>query len=132
MSMAQSSGLVNAQTISPTVLRFSDHEPLVAMKKSVWERLAAEDKDAIWRATERVYSTLGRVMDASFNTQIDDLQKAGAKVRTLSLAEAQTWQTMTQYRQIQDAWAAKQQTQGVANAAAVLQQVSRVLEASLR
>lgn len=127
--------MLKAHEMAPNVLVSKDlwlgHLYLVAMKKSVWEGLAAEDKDAIGRAAERSYRTLGRVMDESFNTQIDDLQKAGAKVRTLSLAEAQTWQTMTQYRQIQDAWTAKQQTQGVNNAAAVLQQVSTILAASL-
>ncbi len=71
-------------------------------------------------------------MDESFVAQIDELQKAGAHVRTLSLAEAQAWQRMTKYRQIQSDWGAKQQAQGVDNAKAVLQQVSTIMETSLR
>ncbi len=71
-------------------------------------------------------------MDESFNKQIDDLRKAGAKVRTLSLAEAQAWQTMTQYRQIQDTWAAQQQTKGLENADMVLKRVSSIMSATMR
>lgn len=128
--------MLKAHEMAPNVLVSKDlwlgHLYLVAMKKSAWNGLADEDKDAIRRAAERAYSTLGRVMDESFNEQIDDLRKAGAKVRTLSLAEAQAWQTMTQYRQIQDTWAAQQQTKGLENADMVLKRVSSIMSATMR
>jgi hypothetical protein len=34
-------------------------------------------------------------MDASFYAQLEDLRKAGVKVRALSREEAQAWQTAT-------------------------------------
>lgn len=128
--------MLKAHEMAPHVLVSKDlwlgHLYLVSMKKSVWDSLREEDKEAIRRAAERAYRTLGRVMDESFVAQIDELQKAGAHVRTLSLAEAHAWQRMTQYRQIQSDWSAKQQAQGVDNAKAVLQQVSTIMETSLR
>ena len=128
--------MLKAHEMAPNVLVSKNlwlgHLYLVAMKKGVWEGLAAEDKDAIRRAAERSHRTLGHLMDESFSTQIEDLRKAGTKVRTLSLAEAQTWQTMTQYRKIQDAWVVQQQTNGVSNAATVLNQVTAIMDTLVR
>lgn len=128
--------MLKAHDMAPNVLVSKDlwlgHVYLVAMKKSVWEGLADEDKDAVRRAAERAYRTLGGVMDDSFNTQIKELRDAGAKVRVLSLEEAQTWQTMTKYRQVQEAWVAQQQAKGVENASSVLNKVTLVLNASMR
>ena len=128
--------MLKAHEMAPNVLVSKDlwlgHVYLVVMKKSVWNGLADEDKNAVRRAAERSYHTLGRVMDDSFNTQIEELKVAGAKVRVLSLEEARTWQAMTQYRQIQDVWVAQQQAKGIENAPFVLNKITSVMDAFLR
>lgn len=127
--------MLKVHEMAPNVLVSKDlwlgHLYLVAMKKSVWDSLAREDQEAIRRAAEWSYRTLGQVMDDSFDTQIEELQRAGAKVRVLSQQEAHTWQAMTQYREVQAAWIRQQQAQGLSNAAAVLDQLSALLDASL-
>lgn len=128
--------MLKVHEMAPYVLASKDlwlgHVYMLAMKKEVWASLVGEDKDAIRRASERAYRALGHVMDESFNTQIDELRQAGAQVRTLSLAEAKTWQTMSNYRKIQDAWAVQQQAAGVRNAPEVLNKVVAIMDAALR
>ncbi len=57
------------------------HLYVLAMNRATWNGLAPEDKQAIQRAAETAYKTLGKVMDKSFDAQVDDLKKAGVTLR---------------------------------------------------
>ncbi len=134
MVNVDSAYMLKLHEVAPHVLASKDlwlgHVYLLGMKKSVWDGLAAEDRQAIQRAAEVSYRTLGNVMDTSFDTQIDDLRKAGATVRVLGHAEALAWQTATKYREVQAAWAKAQQEKGVANAQAVIDKMAAILTAA--
>ena len=72
-----------------------------------------EDKDAIRRAAETSYQTLGSVMDRSFDAQLDELRKAGASVRILKIPMKRSVRgTVTKYREVQTAWAEEQKSKG--------------------
>lgn len=103
------------------------HVYILAMNKDVWNSLAQEDKDAIGRAAKTSYETLGAVMDRSFDVQVDDLQKAGATVRTLSADEVEQFEAATRYKEVQTAWAEKRHTEGVTDVAAVIGQVTSIM-----
>lgn len=89
------------------------HVYLLAMNKGVWGGLAQEDKDAVRRAAEVSYQTLGSVMDRGYDAQLDELIKAGASVRILNPDELKRWETVTKYREVQSAWAEDQKSKGV-------------------
>lgn len=104
------------------------HVYILAMNKAAWNSLAQEDRDAIGRAAAKSYETLGEVMEKSFNTQLEDLTKAGATVRALSTEEVARFETATSYKEVQAAWAEDQRTQGVADAAATIGKVTSIMD----
>ncbi|WP_159911239.1 ABC transporter substrate-binding protein [Pantoea sp. 18069] len=128
--------ILKVHEMAPNVLASRDlwlgHAYPVVMKKSVWNGLAAEDREAIQRAAERAYQTLGGVMDASFDVQIEDLRAAGARVRVVGREEALAWQVDTRYQQAQHAWAEQQTANGIHNARSVIDSVAAVLNASMK
>lgn len=104
------------------------HLYLLTVNKDVWNSLEPQDRDAIGRAARKSYETLGGVMEKSFDTQLEDLRKAGASVRVLRTDEVQQFEAATRYRDVQAAWAAEQERQGVADAVATIAQVSSIMD----
>lgn len=100
--------------------------PLV-INKDTWDRLAKEDKAAIQRAAEIAYKTLGSVMDSSFDTQIEDLEKSGARVRILELRELEQWKTATRYQEIQAAWVKEQVGKGIKDIGSTMEKISAIM-----
>ena len=105
------------------------HVYILTMNRHVWNSLAQEDKDAIRRAARKSYETLGAVMETSFDTQLEDLRKAGASVRVLRTEEVAQFETVTRYRDVQSAWAEDQISKGVENAGAALAKVTSIMNA---
>lgn len=116
---------------APHVLASKDlwlgHVYILTMNKDVWNSLAQEDRDAIHRAAEKSYETLGAVMEQSFDTQLEDLKQAGATVRELSSDEVAQFESVTKYTDVQAAWAEEQQQQGVADAAATIGKITSIM-----
>lgn len=104
------------------------HVYILAMNKDVWDSLAQEDKDAIGRAAQKSYETLGAVMEESFDTQLEDLKKAGATVQTLSAEEVAEFEAVTKYKEVQAAWAEEQKAAGVPDAADAMSKVSAIMD----
>ena len=117
---------------APHVLASRDlwlgHVYILAMNKDVWNSLAQEDRDAILRAAESSYQSLGAVMDASFETQLEDLKNAGATVRVLSAEEVAKFESVTRYQEVQAAWAEEQKSKGVPDAAGIIDQVAAIMD----
>lgn len=107
------------------------HVYILAMNRRAWEGLAPEDRDAIRRAAEASYRSLGAVMDASFEAQLDELRQAGATVRVLNADEAGRFAAAARYRDVQAAWAKEQEGKGVTDAGAVLSRVAAIMEETL-
>ncbi len=103
------------------------HVYILAMNKDVWKSLAQEDQDAIIRAARKSYAGLDAVMGESFDTQLEDLKKAGATVRVLSAKEVKQFEAATRYKDVQSAWAQGQQAEGVANVAPAIESVSSIM-----
>jgi TRAP-type C4-dicarboxylate transport system substrate-binding protein len=118
--------------VAPNVLVSKDlwlgHLYLLVMNKSTWDNLDEQDQDAIRRAAQIAYKTLGAVMDRSFDTQLEDLRKAGANVRVLDSAEVARWKTATRYQEVQSAWSTEQETKGVENVSATMEAVATILD----
>ena len=100
---------------------------VLAINKTVWDSLAAEDRDAIRRAARSSYQTLGSVMASSLEAQLDDLRKAGATVRILEPGEVSRWSDATRYREVQSAWAKDQISKGVYGAGPALDAVTAIM-----
>jgi TRAP-type C4-dicarboxylate transport system substrate-binding protein len=101
--------------------------PLV-MNKDTWNGLAQEDREAIQRAAETAYKSLGAVMDRSFDAQVEDLKKVGATIRILEHQEVDDFQTATRYQDVQAGWAKEQEFKGVKDAGSVLERVSIIMD----
>lgn len=97
--------MLKVHETAPSVLVSKDlwlgHLYLVTINKDVWGKLAQRDKNAIRRAADKSYRTLGSVMDRSFDTQLEELKKAGATVRTLNPDEVERFQSVTNYGDVQ-------------------------------
>ena len=123
--------MLKVHETAPHVLVSKDlwlgHVYILTMNKGVWNSLAQEDKDAIGRAAKKSYETLGAVMEKSFDTQLEDLKKAGASVRALRTEEVVQFETVTKYREVQSAWAEDQKRKGVENAGAALAKVTSIM-----
>lgn len=123
--------MLNVHQTAPHVLVSKDlwlgHVYILAMNRQVWNSLAQEDRDAIVRAAEKSYQTLGAVMEQSFDTQLDELRQAGATVRVLSTEEVAQFETATKYKDVQAAWAEDQRTHGVADAARTMEKVTSIM-----
>jgi TRAP-type C4-dicarboxylate transport system substrate-binding protein len=124
--------MLKVHEAAPSVLLSKDlwlgHVYLLAMNKEVWNGLPQEDKDAILRAAETSYQTLGSVMDRSFDAQLDDLRNAGAGVRILNPDELERWATATKYRDVQSAWTEDQKSKGVEDAGPALASVTSIMD----
>ncbi|MEO8410252.1 MAG: TRAP transporter substrate-binding protein DctP [Propionivibrio sp.] len=105
--------------------------PLV-MNRDTWNGLAKEGQEAIQRAAETAYQSLGAVMDRSFDTQVEDLKKAGATTRLLARQEVDAFKTATKYQKVQAAWVKEQEGQGVKDAGTVLEKVSTLLNETMQ
>jgi TRAP-type C4-dicarboxylate transport system substrate-binding protein len=121
---------------APNVLVSRDlwlgHLYLLAMNRDTWNGLAKEDQQAILRAAEYAYRSLGAVMDQHLDSMLVELQHAGAKVRTLTPEEVRGWQDATDYLAVQNAWVKKQEAKGLSQAGSVLASVRAILAASLQ
>lgn len=123
--------MLKVHEAAPNVLVSKDlwlgHLYLLAMKKSVWESLADEDKQAIHGAAVRSSQMLGAVMDKSFEAQLDELRAAGANVRILSAQEVDRFADLTRFQHVQSTWA-KEWTGGGSNeAASTIHQVRNII-----
>lgn len=103
------------------------HVYLLTINKAVWDGLAAEDRDAIRRAAQTSYQTLGQVMASSLDAQLDQLRQAGATVRILEPGEVSRWSEVTRYCEVQAAWAKDQMAKGVAEAGPALDAVTAIM-----
>ncbi len=128
--------MLKAHETAPNVLVSKDlwlgHLYLLTINKDVWATLTQRDKNAIARATEKSYRALGAVMDKSFETQLDDLRKAGASVRTLTAEEVQHWADLTRYTDVQAIWAQDQKSKGVEGIDAVVTKVRSIMDEFVR
>jgi hypothetical protein len=94
--------------------------------------LAQEDRDAISRAAEKSYQTLGSVMDASFDAQLEELRKAGANVRVLGADEVEKFEASSQYQNVQSAWVKEQESKGVANAGQAMADIASIMNDTMK
>lgn len=128
--------MLNAHTAAPNVLVSKDlwlgHVYLLAINKEVWIGLPQRDKEAIQRAATRSYQTIGSVMDTSFDTQLEDLRRAGANVRVLGSDELSRWQTVTRYREVQATWVEEQKAKGNTKAGPTLARVTSLMSGFVR
>lgn len=119
--------MLKVHEVAPNVLLSRDlwlgHLYILAINRDTWNGLATEDQNAIQRAAETAYRQLGAVMGTSFDSIVDDLKKAGAKVRLLEQKEVDEWKTATQYQAVQAAWVKEQEGKGEKAAGPVLEQV---------
>lgn len=123
--------MLGVHEAAPHVLVSDDlwlgHVYLLAINKTVWDSLTAEDQDAIRRAARSSYPTLGAAMASSLEAQLDDLRKAGATVRILEPGEVSRWSDATRYREVQSAWAKDQISKGVSGAGPALDAVTAIM-----
>jgi TRAP-type C4-dicarboxylate transport system substrate-binding protein len=123
--------MLKVHEVAPNILASKDlwlgHVYLLAMNKTTWDGLAQDDRDAIRRAAESAYTTLGSVMDNSFDAQIQELQDAGATVRVLDKAEIEPWVAATRYQEAQDAWVRSQQSKGNESVGPALKAVRSIM-----
>ncbi len=124
--------LLKIHEVAPHVLVSKDlwlgHVYILAINKAVWESLAQADKDAIGLAARKSYQTLGATMEESFDIQLQDLRKAGASVRVLTKEEVSQFESVSKYKDVQDAWADKQKNNGLPNADLILAKVRSVMD----
>lgn len=128
--------MLKVHETAPHVLLSKDlwlgHVYVLAMNRNTWNGLASDDKQAIRRAAENAHKALGQVMDSSFDAMVEDLKKAGAKVRLLERAELDAWQKITQYPQLQAKWIGEQDAKGVKGAGPTLEQVRKLLHEAVQ
>jgi TRAP-type C4-dicarboxylate transport system substrate-binding protein len=98
------------------------------MNKGTWNSLAQEDRDAIRRAAQASYQSLGSVMDKHFDAQLEDLKKAGATVRILDRHEPGRFATVAKYREVQATWVADQKNKGVDSAGPAMSAVAAIMD----
>jgi len=128
--------MLDVHKAAPNVLASRDlrlgHVYVVAMNAALWDGLEQQDRAAVGRAAEAAYRTLGATMDASFAAMVADLDKAGIRTRVLSPTEVAAFETATQYRDVQTAWARAQEAKGVADAVAVTDKVRALIAEAMR
>lgn len=122
---------LNAHDVAPNILVSYDlwlgHVYPLTMNKDVWDSLSVEDQDAIKRAASKAYETLGDVMTQSFDAQVEKLREAGANVRMLDTAEVTAFANATRYQDVQAAWVAEQEANGITKAGAVMGEVTAIM-----
>ena len=128
--------MLKVHETAPNVLLSKDlwlgHVYVLVMNKKTWDALAKEDREAVQRAAETAYKTLGVVMDSSFDAMVADMKKAGVKVRILDAKELDAWNASTRYQEVQAAWVKAQEAKGNAEARAVLEKVRAILSEAMK
>lgn len=108
------------------------HLYLVVMNKQTWNSLAKEDQLAIKRAAEDAYKSLGKVMEKSFEIQIQKLKKVGVKYRILSDKELKDFEAATKFQDVQIRWINEQKSKGIQNAGIVLKNVTTIFNEKMK
>lgn len=108
------------------------HVYLVAMNRDAWDGLDREDREAIGRAAETAYKTLGDAMDRGFEAQMKELEQSGASVRILEPDELSRWETAIRCRDVQETWAKEQEGKGLKDAGRIMESVRAILEEARR
>jgi len=123
---------LNVHDVAPFVLvsksLWLGHIYPVTMNKSTWENLSFEDKQAIQRATSKAYKALGKVMEQSYQSQLEKLKEAGARIRELDSKELLQFQQQTSYESVQEDWASLQEKAGVSKAKSVIAKVKALMD----
>lgn len=123
--------MLKVHEVAPHVLLSKElwlgHLYVLTINRNTWVGLAQEDKEAIQRAAQTAYKSLGSVMDKSFDDMVGDLKKAGVRLRLLERKELDAWNTATKYQNVQAAWVNDQESKGVKDAALVLKKVDAIL-----
>lgn len=127
---------INAHEVAPNVLSSKQlwlgHVYLLVMNKNTWNNLSKEDQQAIQRAAEIAYKTLGSVMDKSFNAMVKDMKDDGVKIRILKTKEVKQWQDITKYKEVQANWVKEQEEKGIKNTSLVLEKVTTILNDAIK
>ena len=103
------------------------HLYLVVMNKETWNNLEKADQDAIQRAAEFAYKSLGKVMDKSFTVQMQKLKNEGVKYRILNDKELKDFEVAIKYQEVQKRWTDEQKAKGIENATIVWEKVATIL-----
>lgn len=102
---------LNVHTIAPHILISENlwlgHLYIIAINRKTWDALPDGDKAAFARAADKACARLGSVMGQSLDTLTDTLKKDGASVRRLSRDEVLKWAEKTDYKTVQQKWAAE-------------------------
>lgn len=127
---------IKAHEVAPNVLVSKDlwlgHVYLLVMNKNTWDGLAKEDQEAILRAAQIAYKSLGSVMDSRFDELVAEMRKEGVKVRIMTPVEVKQWKTMTKYQEVQRAWVKEQQAKGVKEVGSTMEKVSVIMNDVLK
>lgn len=127
---------IHAERAAPNVLLspslWLGHVYLLTMNKNTWESLDKRDREAIQHAAATTQRVMGAVLDDNLVTMVKTLKQEGAHVRYLDKTEINAWQKAINWRQIQDGWVEKQQSEGINNAGEVLQKVGALLDETMR
>lgn len=99
----------------------------IVISNDRWASLSDADKQAFERAAETAYAQLGEIMDKSYAEIFTTAKERNTHLRELTADEVKQWGDISQYRQVQQEWAEKQEAQGVANVKKVLQQLDGIL-----
>lgn len=127
---------INAHEAAPNVVVSRDlwlgHVYLLVINENTWNRLAKEDREAIQRAAESAYKTLGSVMDNSFNGMVAEMQKKGVKIRILASKEVWQWEAASRYQDVQASWEKEQEGKDIKNVRSVLEKVRSIMNDSVK
>ena len=128
--------MLKVHETAPNVLLSKDlwlgHVYVLVMNKKTWDALAKEDREAVQRAAETAYKTLGAVMDNSFDAMVASMRKEGVKVRLLDGKELDAWNASTRDQEVQAAWVKAQEAKGNAEARAVFEKVRAILSEAMK
>ena len=108
------------------------HVYLLVMNSNTWAALAQEDKDAIQRAAETAYKSLGSVMDSSFDAMVKDLENEGVKIRLLAGNEVDAFEAAAKYQDVQAAWVKAQEAKGVKDVGPTMEKVRTILKDAVK
>jgi TRAP-type C4-dicarboxylate transport system substrate-binding protein len=128
--------MLKVHETAPNVLMSKDlwlgHAYILSMNKTVWDGLPQEDKDAIQRATESAYESLGKVMEEALDAQVAELRSAGANVRILEAGELDKFIAATRYQEVQAAWVKTREAEGTPGVAQAMNTVTTLVSEALQ
>ncbi len=128
--------MLKVHEVAPNIVASRDlwlgHVYPLVMNLKTWSALPQADRDAIRRAAVTAYSSLGSVMNASFDEMVKDIRNAGARIRLLDIKEADAFAIAARYREVQDAWVPRQAEKGLKDAASTMTKVRSLLEDALK